>query len=161
MPEDPVQPLDWLIRMLVNVICRDGNILWNIAPDRNGKLSDEIHMRIHEFGTWIRQHGEAIYGTRGGPIDPVDKVFGATFRENIVYLHILDPERFSGMPIHLPGKVLSAATLDGTPVRRAETDVGVSLSLEGLPPETDTILRVTLDRKCEAAVSDVYFTGKA
>lgn len=161
MPEDPVQPLDWLIRMLVNVICRDGNILWNIAPDRNGKLSDEIHMRIHEFGTWIRQHGEAIYGTRGGPIDPVDKVFGATFRENIVYLHIFDPERFSGMPIHLPGKVLSAATLDGTPVRRAETDVGVSLSLEGLPPETDTILRVTLDRKCEAAVSDVYFTGKA
>lgn len=85
-----------------------GNILWNIAPDRNGKLSDEIHMRIHEFGTWIRQHGEAIYGTRGGPVDPVDKVFGATFRENIVYLHILDPERFSGMPIHLPGKVLSA-----------------------------------------------------
>ena len=88
-------------------------------------------------------------------------MFGATFRENIVYLQILDPELFSGMPIHLPGKVLSTATLDGTPVRRAETDVGVSLSLEGLPPETDTILRVTLDRKCEAAVSDVYFTGKA
>ena len=46
--------------MLVNVICRDGNILWNIAPDRNGRLSPEIRERIREFG--IREDINAIIG---------------------------------------------------------------------------------------------------
>ena len=87
-------------------------------------------------------------------------MFGATFRENIVYLHILDPERFSGMSICLPGKILSVAALDGVPVRYTETDIGLCFSLEGFPAETDRIIRVTLDRPCEAVVSNVYFTGK-
>ena len=161
MEDDPVQPLEWLIRMLVNVICRDGNILWNIAPDRNGKLSQEVQKRISEFGHWIKAHGEAIYGTRGGPIEPVDGGYGTTFRGNSIYLHILDRERFQTVPVGaFPGNVLDVRTLDGTPVAfHSEEDV-LRFELASLMQETDTVLKLTLDRDIQPLVSDVYFSGK-
>lgn len=161
MEDDPVQDLDWLIRMLVNVICRDGNILWNIAPDRNGKLSDEIRARISEFGSWIRAHGEAVYCTRGGPVEPVDGVFGTVFRNNNVYIHILDSAKFSGMPIDgLPGKVVSARTLDGAALEYETEGSAIRFRTASLPEATDTILKLTLDREVKPLVSEVYFSGK-
>ena len=161
MENDPVRDLDWLIRMTVNVICRDGNILWNIAPDKSGKLSDEIHARIRELGSWIRQNGEAVYGTRGGPVEPVDGVFGTTFRENIVYLHILDAAEFAKQRINgLPGKVLSARTLDGNEIAFSENDDGYCFDISCLLPETDVVVKLTLDARVKATVSEVYFSGK-
>lgn len=161
MADDPVQELSWLIRMLANIICRDGNILWNIAPDRNGKLSPEIRARINEFGSWIKAHGEAIYGTRGGPVEPVDGVFGATFRGNTVYLHVLDKAKFSGLLIGgLPGKILSATTYDGAVLPYEAADGAIRFDARALPEETDSIIRLTLDREIKPTVSEVYFSGK-
>ncbi len=161
MENDPVQPLSWLIRMLVNVICRDGNILWNIAPDRNGKLSGEVHARIKEFGAWIRENGEAIYGTRGGPVEPVDGVFGTVFNKNTVYVHILDGKRFSGMAVGpFPGLVLSVQRMDGQDVKYAIADGMLRIDVSDVVFNTDTILKLTLDREITPVVSDVYFTGK-
>ena len=54
MAEDPVSDFDWLIRMMVNVVCRGGNWLVNIGPDRNGKISDEIRRRMFQVGDWLR-----------------------------------------------------------------------------------------------------------
>ena len=161
MPDDPVQPLDWLIRMLVNVICRDGNILWNIAPDKDGKLSDEIRTRIREFGSWIKENAEAIYGTRGGPLDPVDNVFGTTFCENRVYLHILDRQAFSAMELPpLPGRLLRAQTPDHCDVAFTCEDGRIRIDTSTLPVQTDTVLRLTLDTEIKPVISEVYFTGK-
>ena len=161
MAEDPVQEPDWLIRMLVNVICRDGNILWNIAPDKNGKLSPEIRNRIREFGDWIKIRGEAIYSTRGGPIEPVDGVFGTTFKGSTVYLHILDNEKFSGLPIHgFPGRILRVCTFDGAALEY-ETEGGATrINTAALKDETDNILKITLDQEIRPTVSEVYFSGK-
>lgn len=162
MADDPVQELDWLITMLVNVICRDGNILWNIAPDRNGKLSPEIRKRIREFGDWIQTHGEAIYKTRGGPIEPVDGVFGTTFAGNTVYLHILDRAKCNALPIGgFPGKVLHISALDGAAPDYATEGDAIRLNTAALPDETDSIIKIILDREIKPTVSEVYFSGKA
>ena len=145
----------------MNVICRDGNILWNIAPDRNGKLSGEVHARIREFGAWIRENGEAIYGTRGGPLEPVDGVFGTVFNKNTVYLHILDGKRFSGMAVGpFPGLVLSVQRMDGQDIKYTVADGMLHADISDTTFSTDTILKLTLDREITPVVSDVYFTGK-
>ena len=160
MEEDPVQELDWLVRMLVNVIGRDGNILWNIAPDRNGKLSEKILCRIEEFGSWIKLHSEAIYSTRGGPLEPVDGVYVSTFKENNVYLFILDKQSFSELSLAgLPGNVLSVSKLDGTRLPWCKTD-GINIDISSLSEELVPVIRISLDRVIKPVFSEVYFTGR-
>lgn len=160
MENDPVQELDWLTRMLVNVIGRDGNILWNIAPDKNGRLSEKVLNRIQEFGDWIRRHKEAIYSTRGGPLEPLDDVFVTTFRGNNVFLFVLDKARFSKTVLSgLPGKALSVATLDGIPLNYSIGE-GLKVELHQLPDDAVPVIRISLDAEIKPVSSQVYFTGR-
>ena len=46
------------------------------------------------LGDWMRENGDTIYGTRAGFWQPQDGVFGCTYKDNEVYVHILDCERF-------------------------------------------------------------------
>lgn len=166
MADDPVSDFDWLIRMMVNVICRDGNWLVNIGPDRNGKISREIRDRMHQVGEWLREYGEAVYGTRGGPIEPLDNVYGATSKENKIYLHLLDVKAAQGQWIPLEGyRIESASAFRGEelPFEQREDAFRVDVStLETAAEEQpDTIVILTLDRAVERqAAAEVYFTGK-
>lgn len=162
MADDPVSDFDWLIRMMANVVCRDGNWLVNVAPDKNGKLSGEVINRIREIGRWLAKNGESIYSTRGGPIEPVDGIYGTTYRDNIIYLHILDRKAFA--KLSLPGitqKILSCETLDGVNCSFTQEADKVKPELPNLPKVPDYIIKLTLDSKVERAEeSQIYFTGK-
>ncbi|BCJ93224.1 alpha-L-fucosidase [Anaerocolumna cellulosilytica] len=162
MAEDPVSDFDWLIQMMVNVVCRDGNWLVNVAPDKNGKLSEEVTSRIREIGQWLAKNGESIYSTRGGPMEPVDGVYGTTYRENNIYLHVLDRQAFA--KLSLPGithKILSCETLDGVSCFFTQNTNQVKIELPNLPEAPDYIIKLTLDAKVEKNEdSQIYFTGK-
>ena len=94
MADDPVSDFDWLIHMIVDVVCRDGNILLNIGPDKDGHVRPDVAERMREIGAWLRENGESIYGTRGGIFEPVDHVYGSTCKGNHVYIHIIDQDAF-------------------------------------------------------------------
>lgn len=163
MADDPVSEFDWLIKMLVNVICRDGNFLLNVGPDRNGKLSDEVKNRMREIGDWLRKYADAVYGTRGGPIEPVDNVYGTTSNGNKIYLHVLDTKECSAQWIPLEGyKIKAAATYEGDAVPFVQNEGVFKVDLNGIEkPETDTVIVLTLDRDVERKqAEEVYFTGK-
>lgn len=162
MENDPVSEFDNLIRMCVNVICRDGNWLVNIGPDRNGKIAPEIRARIREVGDWLRKYAEAVYGTRGGPVEPVDGVFGTTCNGNVVYVHILDRAAFADCKLAgIESSVLKAETFDGEPVAFVQEENTVTLTLPAmLPPAVDTVLKLTLSQPVAAQQAQVYFTGK-
>ncbi len=53
-----------LINMLIDVVCRGGNLALNIAPQPNGKLPRGGIQAMEGMGAWLRVNGEAIYGTR-------------------------------------------------------------------------------------------------
>jgi alpha-L-fucosidase len=147
--------------MMANVVCRDGNWLVNVGPDKNGKLSPEIMSRMREVGAWLKQNGESVYKTRGGPVEPGDGVFGTTFRGREIFVHILDAKAFTGLA--LPDyTVISCATLDGAPVPFTQQSGEVSVALpENLPAAPDTILRLTVDRDIPAPPDQrVRFTGE-
>lgn len=144
IPDDPVSDFDWLIRMMVNVVARDGNWLVNIGPDRNGKVSPEIIARMKEVGVWLKRYGESIYHTRGGPYEPVDNVYASTYKEDKIYLHILDTEAFRDYTLpHLDVEITKAMLFDKREVHIKKNHNGVHLTLPetALAPDTIAILQ--------------------
>ena len=52
-----------LIRLLVDIVSRGGNLLLNIGPKSDGSIPDLMVNRLSEIGEWLNQNGESIYGT--------------------------------------------------------------------------------------------------
>lgn len=100
-----------LIQYLVKAVGNNANFLLNVGPMPNGKIQPEFTARLHEVGEWLRANGDAIYGTRGGPITP--RSWGVTTAKgNTVYVHLLDwPDDVIALPA-LP-KAKSAHMLVG------------------------------------------------
>src|SRR6185312_8130138 len=67
---DVYKPADVLIKNLVDIVSKGGNYLLNIGPGPDGQFDETAYSRLKEIGTWIKQNGEAIYGSR------MYKVFG-------------------------------------------------------------------------------------
>ncbi|MFV0503343.1 MAG: alpha-L-fucosidase [Lachnospirales bacterium] len=163
MKEDPVSDFNWLIKMMINTVCRGGNWLVNIGPDKNGKISKEIRNRMKEVGDWLREYGESVYATEGGPIEPIDNVYGTTFKENKVYLHILDEEKFKEEQLPLmENKLKNIKTFQGEAVDYSISNTGIKINLDKINMESpDRILILEFENDIEfEKVSEIYFTGK-
>ncbi|MGN1119497.1 MAG: alpha-L-fucosidase [Oscillospiraceae bacterium] len=136
-----------VIRIFVNILCRDGNLLLNVGPDMNGRIPQEAKNILYALGDFMRENGEAIYGTRAGLWEPVDGVFGSVYKDNTVYLHILDCDKFSGLVLPEIGKtIISASLLDGTEIPFEQKN-GISFSVPNdiaALGKVDTVIRLTL-----------------
>jgi alpha-L-fucosidase len=44
---------------------------------------------LRHFGAWLAVVGDSIYGTRGGPWNPVDGQYGFTSKPGKYFIHIL------------------------------------------------------------------------
>lgn len=53
-----------LIRLLVDVVSKNGNLLINVGPRADGSIPELQAASMAELGRWLRAHGEAIHGTR-------------------------------------------------------------------------------------------------
>ncbi|MEX0678706.1 MAG: alpha-L-fucosidase [Pirellulales bacterium] len=88
-----------LIRMLVDVVSRGGNLLLNVGPTPDGAISAPMLERLNAIGAWLAVNGESIFETTGSPFAklPAGK---CTTKGNRLYIHIeVRPE--GGVP--LPG----------------------------------------------------------
>ncbi len=87
-PNDEVKSLEQCLHSLVRSAGGDGNLLFNVGPMSDGRIEPLQVERLKEMGQWLLKHGDAIYGTRGGPFKPTD--WGVSTRKgNTVYLHLL------------------------------------------------------------------------
>ena len=73
---------------LSNCVVRNINLLLNVAPDREGVIPQNQQEVLLKIGNWLSQVGNAVYGTRGGPWQPLFGEYGFTFKENKIYCHI-------------------------------------------------------------------------
>ena len=72
----------------------------NIGPDGSGRLPARAVEVMAEVGKWMRENGEAIYGTRGlGLVKNADgSATGRTTKGGVVYV-ITIPKDSSAFPV--------------------------------------------------------------
>jgi len=90
------------IRNLVKCAGGGGNYLLNVGPTEEGIIPEGSVKVLREIGKWLNDNGEAIYGTRGGPFDPIYLTWGScTAKGQKLYLHVTSPPENN--LIDLPG----------------------------------------------------------
>ncbi|HKB12334.1 MAG TPA: alpha-L-fucosidase [Vicinamibacterales bacterium] len=137
-----------LVRYLARAAGADANFLLNVGPMPNGRIQPEFVTRLHEIGGWLSKNGEAIYGTRGGPIAP--RPWGVTTKKgNRVYVHALDvPDGRLLLP-PLGAKIRGARFLaTGAGATFSEHDFGVVLEIPSASTDPfDTVVALDLEAK--------------
>jgi alpha-L-fucosidase len=54
---------DELIYLLADIVSKNGNLLLDVGPEANGTIPPVQMERLRALGAWMRQNGDAIYGT--------------------------------------------------------------------------------------------------
>ncbi|HUC54816.1 MAG TPA: alpha-L-fucosidase [Candidatus Cybelea sp.] len=135
-----------LIRYLLRAAGANANFLLNVGPMPNGVIQPEFVQRLTEVGQWMKQYGESIYGTRGGPL--ASGAWGVTTqRGSTVYVHVLDWNQpvlaLAGMPrpVHLARLLRDGSSVEFTPVKG-----GLVLKIpEPQPEEVDRVIVLELE----------------
>ena len=122
------------IDMLINHVCRNGNLLMNVGPTSRGYIDHRAMERLKAYAEWMKYHSRSIYGCgmAEGLVEPRDCRYTYNRETNRLYLHIMN---WPFKHIHLKGlsgKVKYAQFLhDGSEVKMrdsATAQVHVSLS---------------------------------
>lgn len=133
-----------IVTTLVDTAARDGNVLLNVGPDADGVIPPAHVDRLRQIGSWLRKYGESIYGTRGGPWQPVDGEYGATCRGKTIYVHAYHCTNGTTLglpPIDVPLKKVSVLTGGRALLRQTRYTTTITLSnLTTVGP--DTIIRI-------------------
>ncbi|MGO4680029.1 alpha-L-fucosidase [Microbacterium sp. 2MCAF23] len=88
-----------LIRLLVDGVSKNGNLLLNIGPDGRGRLGRDAEEIFGGIGTWMDDHARAIRGAGPAPFTPPADV-RYTLRGDRLYAHLF---AWPFKHLHLPG----------------------------------------------------------
>ena len=103
-PGDRYKPAREVVRLLVDVVAKGGNLLLNVGARPDGTLPPEAVERLAELGSWLRVNGEAIYGTRPAPPWKAGRV-ALTRKGKALYAIVLLEEGEARLParVAVPG----------------------------------------------------------
>lgn len=96
------------INILAGAAGGDGNLLLNVGPKSDGTIEPAEAKVLQEIGNWLKVNGKSIYGTRGGIYYPSQKL-KSTFKDNKLYLHLLD----------IKGSSLNLRAIKGQKIQKA------------------------------------------
>ena len=113
MAEDSskIMSLSAIKRIFADCIVRNMCFLVNVGPDRHGNIPENYEKRLLDFGDWVNNTSGAVYGTRGGPWQPVDGQYGFCYKDNVIYVYFLGEytrDSFTMPPVNKGMKVLKA-----------------------------------------------------
>jgi alpha-L-fucosidase len=148
-----------LVRMLIDTVAKDGNLLLNVGPDARGEIDPSSAGILRGIGRWMRLHQRSIYGC--GPSSfaaPPDCRF--TQRGDRLYLHLF---AWPFDAVHLPGladRLVHAQFLhDGSEVAHEVADPSrpaYATSSAGQEHGTVTLLLPTRAPAVEVPVIEIF-----
>ena len=100
--EDYLNPDD-LIRMFIDIVSKNGNLLLNVGPMADGTIPELQKKAILGLGKWLETNSDAIYGTRpweraeGITTDDID--LRITKKNDVLYIHLLGKPQGNNLTI--------------------------------------------------------------
>jgi alpha-L-fucosidase len=149
---------EMVIRMLVECVSKNGNLLLNVGPDAKGRIPKASADILEEVGRWMDENGESIYGCGAAGLDKPE--WGRfTRRGDTLYAHILEAQAGGLCLPNMAGKIKKLRLLsDGSEIRLADYWNlaeyrehaffflnGGSFDNYPLPDPADTVVELTLE----------------
>ena len=134
------------LHSLLRCAAGDGNLLLNVAPSPLGEI-DAQHVKIlQEVGAWLKQYGESVYGTRGGPLPPNEEWI-TTYKNSTLYIHVLDDRTREIRLPSIDSSLLNSRFLTGNSgtISKKGKDIRIHLG-EDQENKPSTLIRLEFDR---------------
>jgi hypothetical protein len=145
-PDDQMKSAKECIQTLLRTVGGDGNLLFNVGPMPDGRIEPRQVERLKEMGSWLQEHGDGVYATRGGPFKP-GKWGASTCKDDKVYLYVMN-WRADGR-LMLPGigrKIVSCRAHDGGEVLLKQNEDAIEVHLESFERnEIAVVVELTVD----------------
>jgi len=145
--------VDLLIRMLVDGVSKDGNLLLNVGPTGRGDFDDRARLVLAGMGDWMDKHSRSVYGAGASEfVAPQDVRY--TQRGSRLYVHVF---AWPFEHLHLPGlagKVEYAQLLnDASEIQMREIDPDLEAFATGIGGQPAGTLSLVLPvRRPDVAV---------
>lgn len=113
--EESWKSVDMLVKMLIDVVSKGGNLLLNVGPTGRGEFDERAIDRLKGIGEWMKRHSRSIYGCTQAPEEfkcPQDCRLTYNPQTNRMYVHVYSWP-FKNIHLHgLAGKVEYAQLLN-------------------------------------------------
>ncbi len=134
-----------LIRQLVEIVSKGGNLLLNVGPQPDGRIQDDFVARLREIGVWLKANGEAIYGTTASVFERLPFFGRCTVKGQTLYIHVMGwPNdgriRLPGLQTDVKKAYLLVDKTKALPFRRAGQDVVVTLPARASDPDATVVV---------------------
>ena len=140
-----VKSLKECLHLLIRCAGGGGNLALDTGPMPDGRIDPRQAQRYRQMGAWLRQYGQSIYGTIGGPYRP-DQWGVSTRKGNTVYLHVLNWEQDRLDLLPLGKRVLSNTVLTGGTADVEQTPGNLAITLPAqFRDDIDTVIALKLD----------------
>ncbi|NLF07646.1 MAG: alpha-L-fucosidase [Pirellulaceae bacterium] len=128
-----------MIRMLIDVASKGGNLLLNVGPTAEGVIPEPSVERLREIGRWMKVNGESIHGASACPFPKAPQWGRITSKPGKLYLHVFDWPADGRLLVQTPkGKPAAAyllADANREPLGIASGEGGVVISLPAQAPD--------------------------
>jgi len=134
-----------LVQYLVRAAGYGSNLLLNVGPMPNGKIQPEHIKSLAEMGSWLKENGETIYGTKAGVVPPSEDMV-STQKGKKLYLHLLTDNKNLFFVPNFNGPIKSVVLYKNKQKIQFKKDgYGLLLKVPEKDLDTiDTIVEITL-----------------
>ena len=136
------------LRSLINVVSHGGNFLLNIGPRGDGSVVEFESEVLKEMGTWLKENGEAIYGTEASPFRE-DFAWGTSTRKgNKLYLILSGEFPTNGaIELNMPGYKLQESKGNLKSASMKGNKLMISLPEDAYNDKTIQVVELTFNRE--------------
>jgi alpha-L-fucosidase len=122
-----------LIRLLADVVSKNGNLLLNVGPCPDGSIHPDQVQAIRGMGDWLELNGDAIYSTRSWQrykdSDSKGNEVRYTTKDGFLYAIIvhLSEDKVLTLPLDISTKVLLLENGERLPAERRDQSLVIRL----------------------------------
>jgi alpha-L-fucosidase len=134
-----------LIRQLIEIVSKGGNLLLNVGPQPDGRIQADFVARLKRMGEWLKVNGEAIYGTTASVFERLPFFGRATVKGTTLYVHVMGwpadgTIRLPGLKTEVRKAYLLTDKAKTLAFRRAGKDVVVTLPERAPDPDATVVV---------------------